>query len=63
MADPLALAQIVEAQQRPRAAVIRDAVEAYIANHARPSGAEVFGAWRDKRLDGLEYQQTLRSEW
>lgn len=58
-----ALARIVEVQQRPRAAVIRDAIEAYIANHPQPKGGDVFGAWRAKGLDGLDYQQALRSEW
>ena len=58
-----ALARIVEAQRRPRAAVIRDAIEAYIANHPQSQGGDVFGAWGAKGLDGLDYQQALRSEW
>ncbi|RDU97783.1 ribbon-helix-helix protein, CopG family [Trinickia dinghuensis] len=57
------LAALVEAEQRPRAAVIRDAIEAYIASHKRARGADVFGLWKDKKVDGLEYQQKLRSEW
>lgn len=58
-----ALAQIVELQQRPRAAVIRDAIEAYIANHPQSRSVDAFGAWRAKGLDGLDYQQALRSNW
>ena len=57
------LAVLVEAERRPRAAVIRDAIEAYIANHKQAHGAEVFGLWKNKQIDGLEYQQELRSEW
>ncbi len=57
------LAALVEAEQRPRAAVIRDAIEAYIAQHKRVFGADVFGLWKGKKVDGLEYQQELRSEW
>lgn len=57
------LAAIVEAEQRPRAAVIRDAIEAYIAEHKRALGTDVFGLWKGKKLDGLAYQQELRSEW
>jgi hypothetical protein len=53
----------VEAEQRPRAAVFRDAIQAYIAQHKPARGAEVFGLWKDKKVDGLEYQQELRSEW
>ena len=58
-----ALAAIVEEEQRPRAALIRDAIEAYIADHKRLRGADVFGLWKSKKIDGLEYQQELRSEW
>jgi metal-responsive CopG/Arc/MetJ family transcriptional regulator len=58
-----ALAALVEAEQRPRAAVIRDAIEAYIVYHKAALGADVFGLWKSKPLDGVEYQQELRSEW
>jgi hypothetical protein len=57
------LAVLVEAEQRPRAAVIRDAIEAYIAQHKRGLGADVFGLWKSRKVDGLEYQQELRAEW
>ncbi|WP_233806130.1 ribbon-helix-helix protein, CopG family [Paraburkholderia sp. HP33-1] len=57
------LAVLVEMERRPRAAVIRDAIEVYIANHKQARGAEVFGLWKNKKIDGLEYQQELRSEW
>jgi metal-responsive CopG/Arc/MetJ family transcriptional regulator len=58
-----ALAMLVETEQRPRAAVIRDAIEAYITRHKRASGQDVFGLWKGKKVDGLEYQKELRSEW
>jgi metal-responsive CopG/Arc/MetJ family transcriptional regulator len=57
------LAVLVEVEQRPRAAVIRDAIEAYISQHKPMLGADVFGLWKSKKVDGLEYQQQLRSEW
>ena len=57
------LAAIVEAEQRPRAAVIRDAIDAYISQHRPGPGTDVFGLWKSKKVDGLEYQQELRSEW
>jgi len=57
------LAVLVEVEQRPRAAVIRDAIEAYIAQHKPAFGANVFGLWKSKKVDGLEYQQELRTEW
>ena len=58
-----ALAMLVEAEKRPRAALIRDAIEAYIAQHKRTLGADAFGLWKGRKVDGLEYQQELRSEW
>jgi hypothetical protein len=54
---------LVEVEQRPRAAVIRDAIEAYISQHKPMLGADAFGLWKSKKVDGLEYQQELRSEW
>jgi metal-responsive CopG/Arc/MetJ family transcriptional regulator len=57
------LAVIVEAEQRPRAAVIRDAIAAYIAQHKPTLGTDAFGLWKSKKVDGLEYQRELRSEW
>ncbi|AXE96725.1 ribbon-helix-helix protein, CopG family [Paraburkholderia sp. 22099] len=57
------LALLVESEQRPRAAVIRDAIEAYIAQHKRVLGNDVFGLWKNRKVDGLEYQRELRSEW
>jgi metal-responsive CopG/Arc/MetJ family transcriptional regulator len=57
------LTEIVEAERRPRAAVIRDAIDAYIAQHKPSLAADAFGLWKDKQVDGLEYQQKLRAEW
>ncbi|MEJ0004103.1 MAG: ribbon-helix-helix protein, CopG family [Pararobbsia sp.] len=57
------LAVIVETERRSRAAVIRDAIDAYISQHKPGLGTEVFGLWKSKKIDGLDYQQALRSEW
>lgn len=57
------LAALVEAQHRPRAAIVRDAIDAYIATHKRTAGADAFGLWKHRNVDGLEYQRELRSEW
>ncbi|KVC77508.1 CopG family transcriptional regulator [Burkholderia ubonensis] len=58
-----ALAALVEAERRPRAAVIRDAIDAYLARRKRTVGADVFGLWKEKKVDGLTYQEALREEW
>ena len=58
-----ALAVIVETQHRPRAAIIRDAIDAYIALNKHRLADDVFGLWKDRTVDGLAYQEELRSEW
>ncbi|KVD41219.1 CopG family transcriptional regulator [Burkholderia ubonensis] len=58
-----ALAALVEAERRPRAAVIRDAIDAYLAQRKRAVGADVFGLRKEKKVDGLTYQEALREEW
>ncbi|KVD46002.1 CopG family transcriptional regulator [Burkholderia sp. MSMB1072] len=58
-----ALAVIVETQHRPRAAIIRDAIDAYIALNKHRLADDVFGLWKDRAIDGLAYQEELRSEW
>ncbi|KVT60221.1 ribbon-helix-helix protein, CopG family [Burkholderia ubonensis] len=58
-----ALAALAEAERRPRAAVIRDAIDTYLAQRKRAGGADVFGVWKGKKVDGLTYQEALREEW
>jgi metal-responsive CopG/Arc/MetJ family transcriptional regulator len=57
------LMAVAEAEHRSRAAVIRDAIDAYVALHKRTVADHVFGLWKRKKVEGLEYQQALRSEW
>ncbi|RZF30975.1 ribbon-helix-helix protein, CopG family [Paraburkholderia sp. UYCP14C] len=57
------LTVIAKAERRSRAAVIRDAIEAYLAQHKLARGADVFGLWKDRRGDGVAYQRDLRCEW
>ncbi|CAN7529855.1 CopG family transcriptional regulator [Caballeronia sp. 15715] len=54
---------IADADKRSRAAVIRDALDGYIAQRKPVLGVDIFGLWKDKDIDGLDYQDTLRSEW
>jgi hypothetical protein len=58
-----ALAKLVEIEGRPRAAIIRDAIQAYISQSNRSMGTTVFGLWKNKNLDGLTYQERARREW
>lgn len=64
--DQLAeLSMILSRQPRPRAAVIREAVAEYIANHriSADAAVKVFGLWQQREVDGLAYQEEMRSEW
>ncbi|KNH03715.1 hypothetical protein BRCH_02078c [Candidatus Burkholderia brachyanthoides] len=57
------LSALGEMQQRSRAAVIRDAVSAYVESNRRRPAVDVFSLWKNRRIDGLRYQQELREEW
>lgn len=59
-----ALAALVQLEGRPRAALVRDAIDAYLAQRQPALEANVFGLWKGRRKpDGLAYQEALRSEW
>ena len=45
-----------------RAEAIRRAIDLFVQNNEQ-SQVDVFGAWKDKSEDGLNYQQRLRDEW
>jgi predicted transcriptional regulator len=57
------LDRICEANQRSRAAIVREAIALYVA--ARRPGCldDAFGLWGDRKADGAVYQKKLRSEW
>jgi predicted transcriptional regulator len=57
------ITQIAETDKRARAAVIRDALDSYIAQRKPALAVDVFGLWETRQTDGLEYQERLRSEW
>jgi hypothetical protein len=57
-----ALAAICEKEKISRAEAIRRAVEAYTSRR-QPATDEAFGIWRARDVDGLEYQEALRTEW
>jgi metal-responsive CopG/Arc/MetJ family transcriptional regulator len=61
--DLKALDEISERRRTSRAGVIRHAIRDYLVKNRRGSLEEAFGLWRDKNVDGVEYQRRLRSEW
>ncbi|HEY1630908.1 MAG TPA: CopG family transcriptional regulator [Rhizomicrobium sp.] len=58
-----ALTQIGEKRKLSRAAVIREAIETYLGTQPKAKKDDAFGLWGDRKIDGLEYQRKLRSEW
>ena len=59
-----ALDALAKREKRPRAAVIRAAIDDYVArNKQKAPLADSFGLWGKDGEDGLAYQERLRSEW
>ncbi len=59
-----ALDKLAKREKRPRAAVIRAAIDDYVARNKRAAALkDSFGLWGNDGEDGLAYQERLRSEW
>ena len=56
------LAVISKNQNVSRAEIIRKAIQAYIEKN-RPTSKVAFGIWKKHKVDGLAYQEKVRSEW
>lgn len=56
------LAVICEAKKLSRAEAIRQAIASYIEKN-KPGTADAFGLWKNRKVDGLTYQEQVRSEW
>lgn len=46
-----------------RAEFVRRAISTSLEPHRADPAASAFGIWRDRPVDGLEYQQRMRDEW
>ncbi len=57
------LDDLAKRQNRSRAALIRQAVREYLDTRAKQSAGDAFGLWGDRAVDGLTYQERVRSEW
>ena len=61
------LTELGNRQGTSRAAVIREAVHAYLAARRIPAEAVAFGLWGTgpgaQTEDGLSYQERMRAEW
>ena len=46
-----------------RAALIREAIADFLKVKSLPPAEAAFGIWKNRKMDGLEYQNELREEW
>jgi predicted transcriptional regulator len=57
------LDRLAKEQKRSRAALIREAVVDYLDKRAQKTAEDAFGLWGKRKIDGLAYQEKVRSEW
>ena len=58
-----ALDDLSKKERTSRAALIRHAVDDFLAKHHRKRQHDAFGLWGERSIDGLAYQEKLRNEW
>lgn len=58
-----ALDALAKQAKTSRAALIRDAIDAYLDQHRRRHVEDGFGLWGRPGVDGLAYQERMRGEW
>lgn len=57
------LDDLKQLRNKPRAELLREAVEQYLDRQSTSVIREALGLWGDKQEDGLEYERKLREEW
>ena len=57
------LDQVSALEQRSRASLIRDAITEYLKVKSIPAAEEAFGLWKNREVDGVQFQRSLRDEW
>jgi predicted transcriptional regulator len=58
-----ALDELSKKDRRSRAALIREAINDYLAKRRGKRGGDAFGLWGKRKIDGLAYQEKVRGEW
>jgi hypothetical protein len=56
------LTALSRSRKTSRAELIRQAVAGYLAQN-KAGVEDSFGLWKDRGVDGLAYQESLRDEW
>lgn len=58
-----ALDELSKKDKRSRAALIRQAIDDYLARRQSKQEGDAFGLWGKRKVDGLAYQEKARREW
>ena len=58
-----ALDEMSKREKTSRAALIRQAVEDFLAKRRPRPDSDAFGLWGERATDGLAYQEKIRGEW
>lgn len=58
-----ALDRLAQREKVSRAALIRKAIDDFLARNSSTGEVEAFGLWGDRKVDGLAYQEDIRNEW
>lgn len=61
--DVKSLDEMAAEAGQSRAALIRRAIRDLLATRRKKLTSDAFGAWGDRKVDGLEYQRKIRREW
>jgi hypothetical protein len=56
------LSALCQAEKLSRAEAIRQAIALYLEKK-KPVTVDAFGLWQHRQIDGLTYQEQVRSEW
>ena len=57
------LDNLKQLRNRPRAELLREAIELYLDQQNSSVIREALGLWGNQQEDGLEYERKLREEW
>ncbi len=57
------LDELSKQDRRSRAALIREAIDDYLAKRRSKRSGDAFGLWGKRKVDGLAYQEKVRREW
>ncbi len=58
-----ALDELSKRARKSRTALIRDAVDDYLAKHLVKIEDDAFGLWGNRKVDGAAYQRKVRRAW